>query len=52
MVCACCSYFDFFQMHRRHRRDRHRDLVRHLDDHLEQVHRRQEFYKDLNLLHQ
>jgi hypothetical protein len=39
-------------MHRQHRRDRHHDLDRRQDDHLQQVHRRQEFYTDLNLLHQ
>jgi hypothetical protein len=37
--------------HQRHR-ERYRDLDRHLDDHLQRVHRRQLFYKDLNLQHQ
>jgi hypothetical protein len=39
-------------MHHRHHRDRRRDLVRHQDDHLLQVHRHQLFYMDLNYLHQ
>jgi hypothetical protein len=39
-------------MHRPRHRDRHLDLVHHLDDHLLQVHRLQLFYMDLNYLHQ
>jgi hypothetical protein len=38
-------------MHRQHHRDRHHDLVHHLDDHPLQVHRHQLFCMDLNYLH-
>jgi hypothetical protein len=38
-------------MHRLRHRDRRHDLVRHRDDHLLQVRRRQLFYMDLNYSH-